>query len=93
MAAIVLAALQVFFLLLKAYLDGNSDKEKAIAKVKEAQLHLDQFAQAFETKLRFSGPKSEQINHLQDVMDQEEKLHGRKDNSTSSYDGANLPKL
>ena len=75
MAAIILAVLQIFLLLLKAHYTRNNDQEQAIEHLRAAQAKLDELAQSFEQKIRYSSPKPEWIDDLEDSMDKD-----RKDN-------------
>jgi hypothetical protein len=75
MAAIVLAALQILLLLLKAHFNRNEDQERAIASIKEAQAKLDELASSFEIKLRYSSPSKEEVDRVQDLLDRDRKCH------------------
>jgi hypothetical protein len=71
MMAITTLILQICLLLLRAHFNRNTDTERSIASLKEAQGKLADLAAEFETKLRYSSPPQAQIDHLQDLMDEE----------------------
>jgi hypothetical protein len=71
MMAITTLILQICLLLLRAHFNRNTDTERSIASLKEAQSKLAALAAEFETKLRYSAPSQTQIDHLQDLMDEE----------------------
>ncbi len=75
MVAIVLAALQILLLLLKAYFAKDGKSEEVAKLIQEAQAKLDVVAASFEEKIRYSNIDQTQIDHIQDVMDKERKEH------------------
>jgi exonuclease VII small subunit len=75
MAAIALAVLQILLLLLKAYFAKDQDKERVIEHLKAAQAALDSVASQFETAIRYSHPKSELVDQVQDQLDEDIKNH------------------
>jgi len=76
MKAILLAALQIFLLLLKAYFSRNDNNQEYRDHLAKAQAELDKIAEIFEQKLRFSNIPPQEVENLQKQLDQEEGKHG-----------------
>ena len=73
MIALLLTALQILLLLLKAHFSKDGSNEEALKHIQEAQGKLDVIATSFEEKLRYSNINQMQVDHIQDVMDKEKK--------------------
>jgi type II secretory pathway component PulM len=71
MAAIILVVLQIFLLLLKAHYTRHDDQEQAMEHMRAAQAKLDELAESFEQKLRYSLPNAEGIDYVEDALDKE----------------------
>lgn len=71
MAAIILAALQILLLLLKAHFSKDENHEKAMDAIREAQGKLNDVAMQFEQRIRFSAPPHEQVDRVQDLLDKD----------------------
>jgi hypothetical protein len=78
MSGIILVALQILLLLLKAHFNKDSSQEKAIENIREAQSKLNEIAEKIELKLRYSAPPPEQIHHLQEILDKDKKIQSHK---------------
>jgi hypothetical protein len=78
MTGILLAVLQIFLLLLRAHFSKESSREKAINSIRQAQSKLDEIADQFELKLRYSAPSVEQVHQLQDLLDKDKNTQSRK---------------
>src|SRR4051812_41522870 len=76
MTAILLSVLQILLLLLRAHYNRNDEQEKALEHLKAAQSKLNDLAEAFEQKLRYSALKPELVDALQDEIDQERRNAG-----------------
>ena len=77
MATVVLVALQILLLLLRAYFGQRDNDEKALEHLREAQLKFDRLASQIEAKFRFSSPPQEGVSRIADLLDSEEKRHGK----------------
>jgi hypothetical protein len=71
MNGIVLVALHILLLLLRAHFNRNDDHQKAMKAIKEAQSKLADLATAFESKIRYSSPSKADVDRVQDSMDEE----------------------
>jgi hypothetical protein len=76
MKAILLAALQIFLLLLKAHFSRNDESQEYREHLAKAQEELDKIAVQFEQKLRFSNIHPQEVENLQKQLDAEEGKHG-----------------
>ncbi len=73
MAAIILAALQILLLLLRAHFSKNDDQEKTLAHLRSAQATLDAVANQFETQMRYEAPKQDRVDKVQDKLDEDKR--------------------
>jgi hypothetical protein len=71
MIALVLTALQILLLLLKARFSKDSDVEQARAHLAQAQEILAQVAESFEERVRYSNIDPQSVDRLQDQADQD----------------------
>ena len=74
-AAIILAVLQIFLLLLKAHFSKDEDNEAARKHTEAAQAKLNEVAETFEEKIRYSEINPHQMDQFQDDIDKEIKNH------------------
>src|SRR4051812_16710950 len=77
MSAMILVALQILLLLLKAHFTKDDDVDKAMEAIKQAQGKLAEIAEQLESKVRYSTPPQAQIDHIQDKLDQERNTHDK----------------
>lgn len=75
MVALLLTALQILLLLLKAHFSKDTDNNQALKHIGEAQAKLNEIAQALEGRVRYLAPPPSEIDQLQDFMDRERKNH------------------
>src|SRR5689334_17540312 len=75
MSGIVLVALQILLLLLKAHFNKESDSEKAVTAIREAQMKLAELATKFETKVRYGAPSEASVDRLENTLDAERKAN------------------
>jgi hypothetical protein len=73
MSGIIFVALQILFLLLRAYFSRNDDYEKSMEAIRNAQRELADLATDFETKIRYPSPPKAEVDRIQDSMDEERK--------------------
>lgn len=73
MSGIVLVALHILLLLLRAHFNRNDDHEKAMEAIREAQSKLAELAAVFESKIRYSSPAKADVDRVQDSMDEDRK--------------------
>lgn len=71
MTAIIVAALQILLLLLRAHFSRDSDHDKAMEAIREAQSKLAHLGTDFEMKIRYSAPPKADVDRVQDSMDEE----------------------
>jgi hypothetical protein len=73
MTGILLVALQILLLLLRAHFNKDEDHDKAMASIKEAQAKLFDLATAFENKVRYEPPPKTQVDQLEEALDRDRK--------------------
>ncbi len=69
MVAIILAALQIFLLLLRAHFSKDEDNEVARKHIEAAQAKLNEVAETFEEKIRYSAINPPEMDQFQDAID------------------------
>jgi hypothetical protein len=81
MIAIILTALQILLLLLKAHFSKDGDEAKTREHLEKAQAALDAIAAKFELQNRYSNIDPAKMDAFQDTMDKD-----KKDNVSTSHD-------
>ncbi len=72
LGSILLIALQIGFLLLRAYFDGSHDQKKARDALKEAQDRLDKVALQLQTRVRFENPTHIEVDRVLNALEKAE---------------------
>jgi hypothetical protein len=71
MIALILTALQILLLLLKARFSKDSDVEQARTHLAQAQEILAKASESFEERVRYSNIDPKSVDRLQDQADQD----------------------
>ncbi len=71
MIPLIVTALQILLLLLRAHFSKDEDAEKARAHITEAQAMLSEVAAEFEAKTRFNTIDPKAMDQFQDTLDKD----------------------